>query len=146
MTKAERMAMEAYPPKIEYAGQPGLEFDINELNRIIYADAFKAGAEWQEEELERNRLAHCDNLTEKEYKMETTFVDEIIEKERRTPTFLDAIEYGMRLQKSKMLKDAEKGVIRYNEYDCMLEVCIPVGCPYHEGDKVKIVIVKEDKQ
>lgn len=45
MTTAEKLAMEAYPPKIEFAGEPGLEFDINELNRIIFADAFNRAKE-----------------------------------------------------------------------------------------------------
>ena len=53
------------------------------------------------EQMEKNRLVHCDSLTKEEYDIETAFADEIIEKENRTPTFIDAIKYGMKLQKEQ---------------------------------------------
>lgn len=40
MTTAERKAMEAYPPKMEFVGNTLLEFDINEDYRKVYAEAF----------------------------------------------------------------------------------------------------------
>lgn len=67
---------------------------------------FIAGAEWYKEQSEKNRLAHCDALSKEDYDRETDFAMEIIEKEHRQPTFLDAINYGMRLQKEQMLKNA----------------------------------------
>ncbi len=66
--------------------------------------AFKAGAEWQAEQFEKNRLAHCDALSKKDCDRETDFAMEIIEKEHRQPTFSDAIKYGMRLQKDALLE------------------------------------------
>ena len=66
--------------------------------------AFLAGADWQKEQFEKNRLAHCDALSKEDYDRETDFAMEIIEKEHRQPTFLDAINYGMRLQKDALLE------------------------------------------
>lgn len=62
---------------------------------------FKAGAKWQKEQMEKNRIAHCDNITEEQYNLETGFLDGFLDKNKRMPTFLDAIEYGM--------KKAQKG-------------------------------------
>lgn len=67
-------------------------------------DAFIAGAKWYEEQFEKNRLAHCDALSKEDYDRETDFAMEIIEKEHRQPTFSDAINYGMRLQKDALLE------------------------------------------
>lgn len=58
-------------------------------------NAFKAGAKWQKEQMEKNRIAHCDNITEEQYNLETGFLDGFLDKNKRMPTFLDAIEYGM---------------------------------------------------
>ena len=57
---------------------------------------FIAGAEWQKEQFEKNRLTHCDNITEQQYNLETGFISQHLEKYNRMPTFLDAIEYGMK--------------------------------------------------
>ena len=62
---------------------------------------FIAGAEWQKEQLEKNRLEHCDNITEEQYNLESDFITEHIEKYNRLPTILDAIEYGIQLKKEK---------------------------------------------
>lgn len=59
------------------------------------------GAGWQKDQFEKNRLAHCDALSEEDCDRETDFAMEIIEKEHRQPTFIDAINYGMRLQVEK---------------------------------------------
>jgi hypothetical protein len=56
---------------------------------------FIAGAEWQKEQMEKNRIEHCDNITEEQYNLETGFLDDFLDKNKRMPTFLDAIEYGM---------------------------------------------------
>lgn len=64
-------------------------------------NAFKAGAKWQKEQMEKNRIAHCDNITEEQYNLETGFIDDFLDKNKMMPTFLDAIEYGM--------KKAQKG-------------------------------------
>ena len=66
--------------------------------------AFLAGADWQKEQFEKNRLAHCDAVSQEDCDRETDFAMEIIEKEHRQPTFLDAINYGMRLQKDALME------------------------------------------
>ena len=58
--------------------------------------AFEAGAQWQKEQMEKNRIEHCDNITEEQYNLETGFLDGFLDKNKRMPTFLDAIEYGMK--------------------------------------------------
>lgn len=67
------------------------------------------GYHLSEEQFEKNRLAHCDALSKEDCDRETDFAMEIIEKEHRHPTFNDAINYGMRLQKQKEQKPAEWG-------------------------------------
>ena len=57
---------------------------------------FKKGAQWQKEQMEKNRIEHCDNITEEQYNLETGFLDDFLDKNKRMPTFLDAIEYGMK--------------------------------------------------
>lgn len=61
--------------------------------------AFMEGAQWQKEQFEKNRLEHCDSITEEQYNLECGFIDQYLKKYHRTPTFLDAIEYGMKKQR-----------------------------------------------
>lgn len=63
---------------------------------------FKAGAQWQFSQLEKNRLAACDRQTEEEREREQDFVDKIVFGEHRQPTYSDAIEYGIKLQQEKI--------------------------------------------
>ena len=56
--------------------------------------AFKAGANWQYEQFEKERLKHCDELTAEQAQMESDFVVQHLKNFNRTPTFIDAIEYG----------------------------------------------------
>lgn len=67
-------------------------------------EAFKAGAKWQKKQFEKERLKHCDELTAEQAQIESDFVVQHLKKCNRTPTFIDAIEYGMKLQKER-LKD-----------------------------------------
>ena len=69
-------------------------------------NAFKAGAKWQYNQFEKNRIEHCDNITEEQYNLETGFIDQYIDKHHCMPTFLSAIEYGMEKQKGQMIKKA----------------------------------------
>jgi hypothetical protein len=90
--------------------------------------------------------------------IESDFVMGIIESEHRQPTFEDAIKYGMRLQKERLLAkvvDGEDsltldGVITFDYYDGDKEY----GCVAHDSfcledwrlkdmDKVKILILKK---
>ena len=111
--------------------------------------ACKLGAHWQREKMEANRIAHCNNITEEQYNLETGFIDQHIEKNNRMPTFLDAIEYGMKKQREQMMKDA-------------IEVTVHIdagGYPYipqmefydydkdaplaKEWDKYKVILIKK---
>lgn len=56
--------------------------------------AFIAGAKWQREQLEKERLKHCDELSEEDAQLESDFVVSHIKEHNRTPTFIDAIKYG----------------------------------------------------
>lgn len=54
--------------------------------------AFCEGAKWMIEYMEKNRLDACDNMTEAEYKRESEFVAEFINRNHRAPTLSDVIE------------------------------------------------------
>lgn len=64
----------------------------------------KQGKKQALEEFEKNRLEHCDNITKEQYDLESDFVTSHIEKHHRTPTFIDAIEYGLEQGKKEMLE------------------------------------------
>lgn len=65
----------------------------------VPAVCFLRGADWQKEQFEKERLKHCDALTAEQAQIESDFVVNHLKKHNRTPTFIDAIEYGMKLQK-----------------------------------------------
>ena len=135
-------------------------------------NAFKAGAKWKEEQLEKNRLAACDKQTEEEAEIEFDFVMGIVENEHRQPTFDDAIEYGIQLQKTKDQETIETAIHhayhngRLEMEEEMMAKAIDVemkidagGYPYipqielydydkdvplaKEGDKYKVILIKE---
>lgn len=60
----------------------------------VYAEAFMAGANWRYEQFEKERLKHCDELTAEQAQIESDFVVQHLKNFNRTPTFIDAIEYG----------------------------------------------------
>lgn len=66
--------------------------------------AFKAGAEWQYEQFEKERLKHCDELTAEQAQMESDFVVQHLKNFNRTPTFIDAIEYGRNIASEQAMK------------------------------------------
>ena len=74
--------------------------------------AFIDGAEWQYEQFEKERLKHCDELTAEQAQMESDFVVQHLKNFNRTPTFIDAIEYG---RKQMIDKAAEWLNNFYNE-------------------------------
>ena len=115
-------------------------------------EMFKAGAQWKEEQFEKNRLKHCDSITNEQAELEQGFIDQHLDKYNRMPTFLDAIEYGMKLHKKQLMKDAMEGVITFDYYG---DGDKTYGCVAHDSfcledlglkdtDKVKIVFIKED--
>ena len=69
-----------------------------------------------EEQFEKNRLKHCNSITNEQAELEQGFIDQHLDKYNRMPTFLDAIEYGMRLQKEQMMEKAVNGVITFDYY------------------------------
>jgi len=86
---------------------------------VVKQGSFFWGAQWKERQFEKNRLKHCDSITNEQAELEQGFIDQHIDKHQRMPTFLDAIEYGMRLQKEKMMA---------NTADAM------IGLPYENKD------------
>ena len=106
----------------------------------------KAGAKWQFDQLEKNRLAACDKQTEEEAEIERDFFMSIVENEHRQPTFDDAIKYGMRLREEQMVANAIDG--RLYSTICGSEQNVVAYVGYGEygkdGDKVKVIVIKED--
>ena len=76
--------------------------EVRELFPEAVSGAFIAGAKWQAEQFEKNRLAACEKQTKEEYDREMEFAVSIIEKEHRQPTFSDAINYGIEWQKKQI--------------------------------------------
>ena len=62
------------------------------------------------------------------------------------PHIRQAFIAGAEWQKAKMMEEAVEGYVNYYEDSGgILMAEAQVGCPYHIGDKVKIVIVKEEE-
>lgn len=117
-------------------------------------------ATWQKEQFEKNRLKHCNSITNEQAELEQGFIDQHLEKNNRMPTFLDAIEYGMRLQKEQMMKglcfetkvylESDGCAEDFNESEWLdlekTEITeLPVDAlGLKAGEKVKIIIVKEE--
>jgi hypothetical protein len=122
---------------------------IDGYEYVVLSDAeecFKAGANWQKQQMEKYRIAHCDNITNEQAEMESDFVSEHIAKNNRIPTFLDAIKYGMKLQEQQMMKDAvEAEVVTpvYKGPDTKMTQLVTFGTSLKVGDKVKLIIIPE---
>lgn len=129
---------------------------IVDSDKNNFLEIFKAGAKWQAEQFEKNRLTACDRQAEEEAEIERDFVIGIIENEHRQPTFDDAIKYGMRLQKEQMMTKSIEAVVSqvpcsneiifYNP-SSVYEYCLPQEMNklgLYKGDKVKLIIIKED--
>lgn len=65
---------------------------------LAFAKGFYRGAKWQAEQFEKERIKQCDTLTKEQAQIESDFVVNFIKKNNCTPTFIDAIEYGMKLK------------------------------------------------
>lgn len=121
----------------------GTEFFTPEL-----AKAFKAGSQWKEKQFEKNRLAACDAQTPEEAEREMNFAEHIIKEEHRQPTYSDAIEYGIMLQKEQMMKGAIDATIEHmpNDYG-EFRPCIHVKVDrsFRKGERVKVIIIKEEQ-
>ena len=109
-------------------------------------------ANWQKEQFENERLKHCDELTKEQAKIESDFVTQHLKENYRTPTFIDAIEYGMRLQKETMKSKAIDGDVTFDYYG---DDDKTYGCIAHDSfcledfgvkdkDKVRMILIKEE--
>ena len=129
----------------EAADKYAIDYPAYNDSQDIAKYAFIAGAKWQKERFEKNRLAACDKMTEEECKREMNFADEIINKEHRTPTFSDAINYGMQLQREQMMKETV-GVQVVGEQRDLRLIDSTQRCLFDakRGDWLKVIIVKED--
>jgi len=106
-------------------------------------------AQWQKQQMEAYRIKHCNSITNEQVEMESNFVSSHIDKNNRMPTFLDAIEYGMKLQREQMIKEAVEGVCSLEFWDGTGAVRTASDANFklnglHCGDKVKLIVIKED--
>ena len=118
-------------------------------NRSRISDAVRLGAKWKKEQFEKERLKHCDELTAEQAQIESDFVTQHLKENNRTPTFIDAIEYGKKLQKAQMIADAIDVEVKVDAggypfipqmelYDYDKDV--PLA---KEGDKYKVMLIKK---
>ena len=126
---------------IRYIGFPQ-EVD-EDVSTTMIRKAAHHFANWQKEQFENNRLAACDAQTPEEAEREMNFATNIIEKEHRTPTYDDAIKYGMKLQKEEMMTKAIDGRVIANGMGNPILHLLDKG--RHLIDKkVKVIVVKEE--
>ena len=81
-------------------------------------------AKWQKQQFEKNRLKHCDSITNEQAELEQKFLDQHLDKYQRMPTFLDAIEYGMNLQKEQLLVKAFDFTKEHNTACVLASECL----------------------
>lgn len=113
--------------------EPVSEKNLSNVQRI--------GKNWKEEQFEKNRVKHCNSITKEQAELEQGFIDQHLDKHRRMPTYLDAIEYGMMLQKEQMMARAVDGEVGYwNLRGLSVNVEFPRSV--NEGDKVKVIVIK----
>jgi len=98
-------------------------------------------AKWQKQQFEKERLKHCDELTDEQAQIESDFVTQHLKDNNRTPTFIDAIEYGMKMQKEQMVAKAIDGIARPDDDEVW---CDLKSFNFEDGDKVKVIVIKED--
>jgi len=114
-------------------------FDRGDISK-----AFEAGAMWQKQQMEAYRIKHCKSLTNEQAELEDKFVSSHVEKNNRMPTFLDAIEYGIEYGKQQMIQQAVTAEVRMVEDFMGTTTFRCVYDKYKIGDKVKLIIIKED--
>lgn len=89
----------------------------NDVFKYDIEDIFIAGAKWQYEQFEKERLKHCDELTAEQAQIESDFVVQHLKKCNRTPTFIDAIEYGRRLMIDKAIEWIKLYILNHDDID-----------------------------
>lgn len=141
--EAYKELIELIKPMQEESVSDNLEKAAKEWRGSLYSkDAFIAGAKWQFEQFEKNRLAACDRQTKEEAEIERDFVTNIIEKEHRQPTYNDAIKYSMELKEQQIMNKAIDATIGYfNHGGLSIDVKLPKDLK--ENSKCKLIIIKE---
>ena len=114
------------------------------LYKSCFDDGFEAGAQWQFNQLEKNRIAACDRATKEEIEREQDFCEKIIIGEHRQPTFSDAIEYGIKWQKEQMKKNTIRGIAHLLVDRSPYEIVIKAEEIQNlkHGTLVKFIIIK----
>jgi hypothetical protein len=124
--------------------------ELTHFDGYAMIDAIEFGVKWKKQQLEKNRLKHCNSITNEQAELEQGFIDQHLDKCQRMPTFLDAIEYGMRLQKKQIIKNATEVTVHIEAgnypYIPQMELYdydkdIPLA---KEGDRYKVILIKED--
>ena len=132
----------------EKEGGPKVSEELEEVAHQYYSpnetflDGFKKGANWKEQQFEKNRLKHCDALTEEQAQMESDFVVQHLKKNNRTPTFIDAIEYGMRLKEEQLMAKAIDAQCFGFQGAALFSFRLPSD-KYLAGSNVKVILIKE---
>lgn len=148
--------------------------ELTRFDGYAMLDAIAFGRKQATREFENNRVNAFKNQTEAEAQIEKDFAVSIIEKEHRTPTFDDAIKYGMRLQQMKDNQDesdmaliaaldgaergrkAMKAELMKNAIDGNIindDGTHKLICPslpiiirdMEEGDRVKVIVLKKEQ-
>ena len=66
-----------------------------------------------------------------------------LKENKRTPTFIDAIEYGMQFMKEQLMKDAIDARCFGFQGDALFSFRLPAD-NYLVGSEVKVVVIKEN--
>ena len=69
------------------------------------------------EQFEKERLKHCDELTAEQAQMESDFVVQHLKNFNRTPTFIDAIEYGRKMAFDKAMEWMKLYILNHEYVD-----------------------------
>ena len=99
--------------------EPGHRWNDHDVE-FAYRDGIIAGAEWQASQMPMPE---------------------------DTVLFNKGVSEGRRLEREDLLKDAVEGYVNYYEDSGgILMAEAQVGCPYHNGDKVRIIVLKEEDE
>lgn len=119
------------------------QMELTHFDGYAMLDAIEFGAQWQKDQFEKNRLKHCNSITNEQAELEQGFIDQHLDKHQRMPTFLDAIEYGMNLQKEQMMAEAIDARCFGFQGAALFSFRLPAD-KYLVGSEVKVIVLKED--
>ena len=108
-------------------------------DKTIYEEGFTAGLKWRQEQPSEDLEKAAEGYMQQ--------VDARFLRTLEHPTAKDCFKAGAEWQKEQMLKGAVEGEVMMNAlhpHEPRVTASYP-NCPYKFGDKVKIVIVKEEK-